>query len=615
MSEYAREVDAFTSSASSKKSDVVESIPFGIDLGTTNSSISCGLKNHAAENIVLKSGKLTMPSVVMWLGGDNWVVGDEAYKYAHQGNPNVCTSVKSKMQDPTAMVVFEYNGERVVKTPTEVSAMILKGIADQTKGYEGKVRDVVVTVPAKFDNVGVENTKKACALAGMNCLYILREPTSAAMCYNLDETQMRSSYNLVFDFGGGTFDVSLVHATDTGLLRELYDLYGIECEDLKEGSKLVEPINVDGDTALGGDDFDKSIVEILYEKLQTLGVDVEDLDQACRASLISKAESYKHCSKGQVILSKIPIWYEGQLREDATEFEVKITTDDVEKAFVPLYKRLLKITENVIMDSRVPIYSLILVGNSCRYYALKEWLARDLKKYEIIVDDSSVEYEPVARGAGIMSKGILYGDTDIIIHDVLPLTIGIYVDGKVQPIFSKKSTIPASVMESFTNSYDDQDLIILDLYQQSSCGIGGYNRVGQLVIDKVPAVPKGSIDISAEFTIDADCVMHCEVLIRSKKDFETGKLINPTLEPIRRSLLINLNASASEDKIREAQEKELIKNMTKDEKRIYMFRKSAENMSPKNREEFLYILDNIGSLFTLDDAKRFANEHRTKITR
>ena len=280
-----------------------------------------------------------------------------------------------------------------------------------------------------------------------------------------------------------------------------------------------------------------------------------------------------------------------------------------------MYKRLLKITENVIMDSRVPIYSLILVGNSCRYYALKEWLARDLKKYEIIVDDSSVEYEPVARGAGIMSKGILYGDTDIIIHDVLPLTIGIYVDGKVQPIFSKNSTIPASVMESFTNSYDDQDLIILDLYQQSSCGIGGYNRVGQLVIDKVPAVPKGSIDISAEFTIDADCVMHCEVLIRSKKDFETGKLINPTLEPIRRSLLINLNASASEDKIREAQEKELIKNMTKDEKRIYMFRKSAENMSPKNREEFLYILDNIGSLFTLDDAKRFANEHRTKITR
>lgn len=193
--------------------------PFGIDLGTTNSAISVGLDSGDAQVIQLTNGKRTMPSVVMWQGGDKFVIGQEAYD--HDWDDSVVASVKRLMQDANATVTFRYNGEERTMTPTEVSALILRGLVEQTGGMYGEVKDVVVTVPAYFNNIGVSNTKRACELAGLNCLHVMREPTAAALNYNLDKSKSKVQYAVVYDLGGGTFDVSLIRITDRDAVNEL----------------------------------------------------------------------------------------------------------------------------------------------------------------------------------------------------------------------------------------------------------------------------------------------------------------------------------------------------------------------------------------------------------
>ena len=244
----------------------VEKRPFGIDLGTTNSAISVGLQSSSSKIITLTNGKNTMPSVVQWCGGDKFIVGAEAYN--HDIDDSIVTSVKRLMQTNGATVTFKKDGEEKIMTPAEVSAEILKGLVEQTGGVYGEVHDVVVTVPAYFNQIGVMNTIKACELAGLNCLNILREPTAAALCYGLDREDVKTDYAVVFDLGGGTFDVSLVKISDRSEVNELCKLYGIDVDDSdKSTNKIVEPLYIDGDGNLGGDDYDFELYHILLERI------------------------------------------------------------------------------------------------------------------------------------------------------------------------------------------------------------------------------------------------------------------------------------------------------------------------------------------------------------
>ena len=228
---------------------------FGIDLGTTNSAISIIKDGRYVETIKLKNGKYTMPSCV-WFHHNKFIVGDEAYRNRDKED-SVVYSVKRLMQDTKATVTLRDGNETITMTPAEVSAEILKGLVEHTEGMYGKVEDVVVTVPAYFEQSGIDATRKACELAGLNLIGIANEPTAASLCYDIKPEDGNSKDIIVYDLGGGTFDVTLARITmDSSVDNGIADLYGLDSSDEEEPSKVVTTLFVDGDAHLGGDDID-----------------------------------------------------------------------------------------------------------------------------------------------------------------------------------------------------------------------------------------------------------------------------------------------------------------------------------------------------------------------
>ena len=200
---------------------------FGIDLGTTNSAISVIINNNKPEPIILTSGKKTMPSCVLWNGSkQGFIVGEEAYKRINEVEHCVY-SIKRKMQDPNYTRTFSYGGESITMTPAEISAEILKALVQQTGGMYGEIKDVIVTVPAYFDTTGRAATIEACKLAGLNLLGLLVEPSAAALTYNLDDNNAKNI--IVYDLGGGTFDISLIRLSSTEKSSDDFDdIYGFD---------------------------------------------------------------------------------------------------------------------------------------------------------------------------------------------------------------------------------------------------------------------------------------------------------------------------------------------------------------------------------------------------
>lgn len=267
MSFFDKDVNAATQDILDKTG---KTAAFGIDLGTTNSAIALVPSGTKPKIVPLKHGT-TMPSCIMWTGKDKeFIVGKDAYEHRYESS--CIYSVKRHMPEVDCHLTMTVGDKELTMTPAEISAEILKGLVKETKDLYGEVKDVVVTVPAKFNEIARQHTREACELAGLNLLGIIAEPTAASMCYDIEPDKGRTQDILVYDLGGGTFDVSLVRISAGDDMSKLYDVYGIPNSLRKaDDSKIIRAIDGDGDPVLGGDDIDHDTYEVNLTKLDAFG--------------------------------------------------------------------------------------------------------------------------------------------------------------------------------------------------------------------------------------------------------------------------------------------------------------------------------------------------------
>ena len=491
---------------------------FGIDLGTTNSAISVIINNNKPEPIVLTSGKKTMPSCVLWNGNkQGFVVGEEAYKRINEVNHCVY-SIKRHMEDPNYIRTFSYGGEEITMTPAEISAEILKALVKQTGGMYGEIHDVIVTVPAYFNTTGREATIKACELAGLNLLGLLVEPSAASLTFGLDDGTAKNI--LVYDLGGGTFDISLIRLSSTNKNEDNFDdIYGFddEADDTSENSDFemhYKVIDTNGDSHLGGDDYDLAMYFIVEERLKEKGVKVELLSDSFKAGMIRRLEMYKKTdirSNYQINVNTI--------LDDATGTEIResvmIGPNDFANALAPTYNQTVKLLKDLInqYESLYPVSDIVLVGGSTKSEILRENLKRDFADYRI-----NCNQEPdlsVSLGAAIAAKVNKFGDKNIKIFDALSLAISVKEGNTLVPIIPKASELPAVGRKCYTTVVDNQKTINVELYQGNTKIPEEAAYLGNITITGITPKPAGEPDISVDVSVDVNGILRCKTVVDS----------------------------------------------------------------------------------------------------
>ena len=403
---------------------------FGIDLGTTNSAISIVDNNGIAKCLELDNGKTTMPSCVLWDSNkDEFIVGDKAYAKRYQSN--VCYSVK-RLMGSDELVTFEHAGKKITKTPAEVSAIILKGLVSKVKLYKD-IKDVVITVPAGFNINQIEATKKAADLAGLNLLGIMREPTAASLVYRLDK---EPGNILVYDLGGGTFDVSIVNVKKgSSGDSDLLDFLGMG-DDETESKDSITVINTRGNNKLGGDDLDREIYSLMENKLKThYGITPKMIRREDKEKLILKLEQYKKSAD----YANTDIYLDWTLT-NGKKFQgmVSFTMEDFEKATKKIYRKTKVYIDDVLKSSNVNIHSIVLVGGSTKNVLLQKMLKDDYPGVNVC--NYLNPDEAVSLGASVQAKRLKYGSDTLEVFDVTSNPIGVLSDGRVktliEPIFT-----------------------------------------------------------------------------------------------------------------------------------------------------------------------------------
>ncbi len=461
----------------------------GIDLGTTNSCVSV-MEAGDAKVIPNAEGVRTTPSVVAFKG-EEIQVGDVAKRQAIT-NPNTVSSIKRHMGDNAYRV--DINGKKY--TPQEISAMILQNLKKTAEAYLGeKVDKAVITVPAYFNDAQRQATKDAGKIAGLEVLRIINEPTAAALAYGIDKTDKEQTV-LVFDLGGGTFDVSILSLADG----------------------TFEVLATAGDNVLGGDDFDKAIMDWLVAEFKAeSGVDLS-ADKMAMQRLKDAAEKAKKDLSGvtsvEIQLPFISMSAAGPLHLNRTLTRTKfdeLTAHLVERCLGPV-RRALKDAKLTPKD----LDQVLLVGGSTRIPAVQELVKRELGKEP---NKSVNPDEVVAMGAAIQG-GVLTGDVkDVLLLDVTPLSLGIETLGGVfTKLIERNTTIPCSKSQVFSTAADNQPAVDIHVLQGERPMAADNKTLGRFQLGDIPAAPRGVPQIEVKFDIDANGIVNV-----SAKNLGTGK--------------------------------------------------------------------------------------------